>query len=77
MKNFKILKMNKITLTTLLLISPLLLKAQSAEMADTMRSEGKIYVVVVILLIIVAGLFAYLILLDRKITRLEKKLTEK
>lgn len=69
--------MNKITLTTLLLISPLLLKAQSAEMADTMRSEGKIYVVVVILLIIVAGLFAYLILLDRKITRLEKKLTEK
>jgi len=47
------------------------------EMADTMRSEGKIYVVVGILLIIFAGLITYLILLDRKVSRLEKKLPEK
>ncbi|MBP9926688.1 MAG: CcmD family protein [Cyclobacteriaceae bacterium] len=70
--------MNKIKyLITLLLVSPLFLHAQPVEMADTMRSEGKIYVVVAILLIILSGLIAYLIMLDRKITRLEKKVKEK
>ena len=48
-----------------------------AEMADTMRSEGKIYVVVAILLIIFIGLIGYLVMLDRKVSRIEKKLTEK
>lgn len=43
------------------------------EMADTMRSNGKIYVVVVVLATIFAGIFAYLVSLDRKITRLEKE----
>ncbi len=47
------------------------------EMADTMRSEGKIYVVVAILLLIFAGLIIYLVMLDRKVTRIEKKLPEK
>jgi CcmD family protein len=51
--------------------------AQEPEMADTMRSEGKIYVVVAILLIIFAGVIGYLVMLDRKVTRIEKKLTEK
>lgn len=51
--------------------------AQPVEMADTMRSEGKIYVVVAILLVIFVGLIAYLIMLDRKITQIEKKLPEK
>ena len=51
--------------------------AQQPEMADTMRSEGKIYVVVSILLIIFTGLIAYLVMLDRKVTRIEKKLSEK
>lgn len=70
--------MNKINyLITLLLFGPLLLHAQPVEMADTMRSEGKIYVVVAILLIILLGLIGYLIMLDRKITRIEKKLSEK
>lgn len=46
------------------------------EMADAMRSEGKIYVVVAILVTIFAGLIAYLITLDRKVTRIEKKITE-
>lgn len=53
---------------------PVLLTAQPVEMADTMRSEGKIYVVVAILLLIFAGLIAYLVMLDRKISKLEKKL---
>ena len=42
------------------------------EMADTMRSNGKIYVVVAICLIILVGLFIYVMMLDRKITRIEK-----
>jgi CcmD family protein len=51
--------------------------AQQPEMADAMRSEGKIYVVVAILLVIFAGLIAYLVMLDRKVTRIEKKLPGK
>jgi CcmD family protein len=43
------------------------------EMADAMRSNGKIYVVVVVLATIFAGIFGYLIYIDRKITRLEKE----
>ena len=48
------------------------LKNEKPQMADLMRSNGKIYVVVVVLLIILAGLFIYLIRLDRKMNRLEK-----
>lgn len=55
-----------------LLILPASSWAQPIEMADTMRSEGKIYVVVAILLLIFAGLITYLILLDRKISKIEK-----
>ena len=47
--------------------------AQSAEMADGMRAEGKIYVLVAIVLTILLGLFAYLIRLDRKLAKLEKE----
>lgn len=42
-----------------------------AEMADGMRSEGKIYVVVAIILIVLSGLIFYLFMLDRKVTKLE------
>jgi CcmD family protein len=50
---------------------------QEVEMADALRSNGKIYVVVVIILIIFIGLIAYLFSMDRKITRLEKRIGEK
>jgi CcmD family protein len=43
------------------------------EMADVMRSNGKIYVVVAVCLTILIGLFIYVILIDRKISRLEKE----
>ena len=42
------------------------------EMADRFRADGKIYVVIAVLLTILLGLFAYVIRLDRKISRLEK-----
>lgn len=48
--------------------------AQQVEMADTMRSNGKIYVVVAIILIVLVGLIAYLFMLDRKVRKLEKRL---
>jgi CcmD family protein len=42
-------------------------------MADTLRTEGKIYVIVGIILIVLAGLFVYLFLLDRKVSRIERE----
>ena len=42
------------------------------EMADVMRSEGKIYVLVGIIVLIFIGLFAYLIQTDRRLAKLEK-----
>lgn len=45
----------------------------SVDMADTMRKEGKIYVVVAIILTIFAGIIFFLIRLDRKISKLEKE----
>jgi hypothetical protein len=46
---------------------------EKPQMADLMRSNGKIYVVVAVLVIILGGLFIYLTNLDRRIGRLEKK----
>lgn len=43
-----------------------------AENADLMRSNGKIYVVVAVVVTILLGLFAYVFNLDRKISKLEK-----
>jgi uncharacterized membrane protein (DUF485 family) len=43
------------------------------QMADGMRANGKIYVVVAVLLTVLVGLFIYVIRLDRKISKLEKQ----
>lgn len=43
------------------------------EMADEMRSSGKIYVVVAVITLILVALIAYLFSLDRKIKKLEQK----
>ncbi len=44
---------------------------QQHEPTDFMRSNGKVYVVVAVIVTIVTGLFIYLVNLDRKITKLE------
>ena len=44
------------------------------EMADLMRSNGKIYVVVAVALIVMLGLIIYVISLDRKVNKIEKKI---
>jgi hypothetical protein len=48
---------------------------QKADMADVMRSNGKIFVVVAVILTIFAGIILYLVRLDRKITMLEKDIS--
>ncbi len=66
-------KMLRSFLMLLALIMPCAVQAQEkVEMADVMRSEGKIYVVVAIILLVLAGLIAYLFLLDRKVKKLER-----
>ena len=47
-------------------------QAETVDMADSMRSNGKIYVVVAVILTIFAGIIFYIIRLDRKISRLER-----
>lgn len=46
---------------------------QKTEMADLMRSNGKIYVVIAVIITILVGLIIYLKRVDRKIGRLEKE----
>jgi hypothetical protein len=44
------------------------------EMADALHENGKIYIVVGVLLIILLGLLVYLFITDRKVSRLEKRI---
>ena len=46
--------------------------AEADREAKGLRADGKIYVVIAVLVTILCGLFIYIIRLDRKITRLEK-----
>ena len=55
-----------------LLFSVISFAQNKPEMADVMRSNGKIYVVVTVCLIILIGLFLYVMRIDRKISRHEK-----
>ncbi len=67
--------MRKAFITSVLMVlTAFIANAQTAEpeMANALRSSGKIYVVVLVLATIFAGIIAFLVRLDRKITRLEK-----
>jgi CcmD family protein len=67
-------KMKYLLMCLLMFMFFLITKAQDkVEMADTMRSNGRIYVVVAVVLLILIGLFLYLLRLDRKISKLEKE----
>ena len=46
---------------------------QRVEMAEGLYQSGKIYVVITVVAIIFTGITAYLIVLDRKISKLEKQ----
>jgi CcmD family protein len=47
----------------------------TVEMADQMRADGKIYVLVGIIAIIFVGITVYLVNTDRRISKLEKNLS--
>lgn len=78
--------MKKLILIFLIFFSLNLLQAQEqtlpgaestkVEMADTMRQDGKIYVVVAVVVAILGGLLFYMVMIDRKVAKLEKKLEE-
>jgi CcmD family protein len=48
-------------------------QANDIEMADQFRADGKIYVVIAVVSVVLIGLFAYLFRLERKVTELEKR----
>jgi len=66
-------KLNKFILLLLAIMFSSTSQAQEETMANTMRSNGKIYVVVAVLTTILVGLLAYLVRLDKKISKLEKE----
>ena len=47
------------------------------EMADALYANGKIYIVVAVLLIIFTGIIIFLIRMDRKLSKLEKQVEDK
>ena len=47
---------------------------KTVEMATGLRANGKIYVVVLVLVTILAGVMFYVVRLDRKISKLEKEI---
>jgi hypothetical protein len=45
-----------------------------AERADFLNSIGKIYVVVIVIMVLFAGIISFLFRLDQKITKLENQI---
>jgi len=73
--------MKKIILLLLMLVSlPQILFAQAAdqvEMADKLRADGKIWVVVAVVAIVLAGIAINMFRVDSKVSKIEKELNIK
>lgn len=68
-------KINRAILLLLVSLSSMIVNAQTESgMALDMRSSGKIYVVLGVLLLIFSGLITYLIFIDRKVSKIEKEI---
>ena len=68
--------MKKLTSLILMLLCFVAVQAQpgqDVEMADAMRSSGKIYVVIGTIVIVFAGLAIYLFTIDRRLKKIEKE----
>ncbi len=63
----------KIFSIVMMLCISLLVNAQGDKQTDLMRSSGRIYVVIAVMLTILIGLVLYVVRLDRKLTKLEKE----
>ncbi len=70
--------MMRYKLTALLFVMLLSVMTGTAQdrvdMADVMRSNGKIYVVVAVVGVVLIGLLLYLVTIDRKLSKIEKKM---
>ena len=70
-------KIRTILSLLLLLLTTIYVQAQegtaNTAFGETMRSNGRIYVVIAVILTILIGLILYLVRLDRKIRKLEKE----
>lgn len=64
--------MKNILVIILSVFAKLAIAQESIEMADRMRADGKIYVVVAIVATILIGLFIYLFSIERRLNKLEK-----
>lgn len=68
----------KFPVATLILLSHTLMAQQSVadgvEMADRLRADGKIWVVVAVIAAVFTGIILYLVRLDRQIGKLEKEI---
>ncbi len=62
-----------ITAIFLMIFSMVATAQENTSEIGLMRSNGKIFVVMAVVVTILIGLFAYLITIDKKITRLEKE----
>lgn len=49
---------------------------QEIEMADRFREEGKIYVLTGVISLILGGIIIYLVVIDRKLNKLEKEINK-
>lgn len=71
--------MNKLIYTLILAMAAIGAQAQEAatqaspQMADLFRQEGKIYIVITVLSIVFVSLIVYLVSIDLKLRKLEKK----
>jgi len=71
-------KLKRILGIVVLGLSSLYVNAQTVaatknDSVDVMRSNGKIFVVMAVILIIMVGFFIYLFSVDRKVCKLEKE----
>ncbi len=67
-------KLKHIAATIAFALVSVLANAQDVANTDEgiMKSNGKIYVVMTVVIVIIAGLFLYLLNLDKRISKLEK-----
>ncbi len=70
------MKRNRYLLISLLLFLLHTAQAQDRAEGDFMRSIGKIYVVVAVIVTVFIGIVLFLIFLDRKLTKLENQIQE-
>lgn len=66
-------KLLSLFVVTLLSLPLLAQESDTVEMADALRANGKIYVVVAVLMVIFIGIVVYLVRIDRKLSRIEKE----